>query len=624
MFRFMPITLALLVLSSSACKESPPPYKVPEDATATAGPKGTPIVPGIAGGQITGPDIPSAPATEAPHHPTAVNDAPAFFEKIGTTPTEVQKIAVQQTAQPIALNFATTVVAQTVQTNNVTGTMWDITGNFIPGFLWGVAVAAHQVEGFNTNNDWWMFETFCNGFWEAVNTCFPKFIRDSGRASDHYSLFADSDLDRARDLGSNTFRMSIEWSRIEPQNGVYSASATAYYRDYLTKVRARGMKPMVTLWHFTLPQWAQKPGVYYDFWGRHDNMDQSLGGWQNPVMIQKFANFAKYCAQNFGDLVDIWVTHNEPVGNIMVGYMAGFFPPGYLLNFSGTKTALLNLTRAHNSAYDMIHRYDTVSANPGPAAQVGLVQHFRYFRPNNPNDADDMNAFKKLDYFYHYHMLDGATSGRIDTNWDGNGDEVVSGSSKLDFIGVNYYSTYMVGPKYAANLPFFLAKAYPELGHTPYIPDNNSASVPHNSLGWEIYPAGFYDTLMKVKNRYHLPIMITENGMADVDGSTNKRAQYIISHLQMALKAYRDGADIRGYYLWTLTDNFEWREAFRNEAHFGLYHVNTNGRDVSDTSDSLARSPTAAVAAFRAIVTNNGISQSHINTYGSFPQLPKP
>ena len=120
------------------------------------------------------------------------------------------------------------------------------------------------------------------------------------------------------------------------------------------------------------------------------------------------------------------------------------------------------------------------------------------------------------------------------------------------------------------------------------------------------------------------PIIITENGMADADGSTNKRAQYIISHLQMALKAYRDGADIRGYYLWTLTDNFEWREGMRNEAHFGLYHVNTNGKDVSDTSDSLARSPTAAVAAFRAIVTNNGISQSHINTYGSFPQLPKP
>ena len=103
----------------------------------------------------------------------------------------MQKIAVQQTAQPITLTFTTSVVAQTVQTNNVTGTMWDITGNFVPGFLWGVAVAAHQVEGYNTNSDWWMFETFCNGFWEAISTCFPKFIRDSGRAT--YSAVTDQE-----------------------------------------------------------------------------------------------------------------------------------------------------------------------------------------------------------------------------------------------------------------------------------------------------------------------------------------------------------------------------------------------------------------------------------------------
>jgi hypothetical protein len=225
MTRYLPTAMAALALTLFACKKAPPAATLADPGPSSGAPKNAPIVPGFAGGQITTAITPSAPATDTPHNVAAVDDAPKFYESIGTSEPEVTSIAVTQTAPPVVLTFTTSVAIQPVQANNITGSMWDITGNFMSGFLWGVAVAAHQVEGYNTNNDWWSFETFCNGFWEPINTCFPKFIRDSGRATDHFSLFADSDLDKARDLGSNTFRMSIEWSRIEPSNGVYSVTA---------------------------------------------------------------------------------------------------------------------------------------------------------------------------------------------------------------------------------------------------------------------------------------------------------------------------------------------------------------------------------------------------------------
>ncbi|MBI2603910.1 MAG: glycoside hydrolase family 1 protein [Deltaproteobacteria bacterium] len=570
-----------------------------------------------------------------PHGIEAIFDSKTFYERLGLTEQEVQDEAISNASSPINLNLSLDTTPGSGAAG-ITGTQWDINGHFMNGFLWGTAISAHQVEGYNTNNDWWQFETYCKGgiIFKAKITCWPQFVRDSGRAVDHFSLFTDADLDKAKALGTNAIRISIEWSRIETAKDTFSASATTYYRNYLQKIRDRGMKPVVTLWHFTLPIWVQRPGYSIDLRGRHDQMDNSLKGWQNKAVVWEFAAFAKYCAQNFGDLVDIWVTHNEPVGTIMVGYMAGFFPPGYLLQWKRAKAAILNIARAHNKAYDAIKSFDRwdsdatlpVPQPDGENAKVGLVQAFRHLIPNNSRGAADLDSAKKLDYFYHYQTIDAAYAGRLDTNWDGNSDETLeNGARKLDFIGVNYYSTFMVSPKYAGNLPWFLTKAYPEIGSTLWIADNNATNVPHNSLGWQVYPDGLYEVLMKVKNRYgNIPVYITENGIADSDGSTNKRAQYIISHLQMMLKAYRDGADIRGYFYWTLMDNFEWREGLRKEAHFGLYHVDTGDHDVSLPSDSLARTPTAAVNAYKAIITENGISSTILTNYGSYPDMPTP
>jgi beta-glucosidase/6-phospho-beta-glucosidase/beta-galactosidase len=130
-----------------------------------------------------------------------------------------------------------------------------------------------------------------------------------------------------------------------------------------------------------------------------------------------------------------------------------------------------------------------------------------------------------------------------------------------------------------------------------------------------------YDVIMKLHSRYNLPVYVTENGMSDADGSTYKRTRYIISHLQMMLKACQEGADIRGYYVWTLTDNFEWREGFRKEANFGLYQVDVGGKDISLPEHPLTRTPTPTVSSYTSIIRENGISASILKKYGSFPDI---
>ena len=507
---------------------------------------------------------------------------------------------------------------------------WNITGTFPADFMWGTAIAAHQVEGNNTNNDWWNFE-------QTNITVAYK----SGIASDHFRTeprqicrevtngcdtttecetiepHRNGDFDRAKNLGMNTFRMSLEWSRIEPQRGVFSASATAYYREYIQQLINRGLKPSITLWHFSLPQWVQQPS----------NMGASLGGWPNPETVTEFVEYAEYCAANFGDLVDIWVTENEPVGTLMVGFMSTYFPPGYLLDLENTKKAVLNAARAHNAAYDAIKLNDTVDADgDGKKAEVGLVKHFRKLKPNDLNWQRDIDATKKLEYWYHVHQLDAAITGKLDTNFDGNGDEVLQdGTQKLDFIGVNYYSTYLVGPDFAANVIARASGPMEVLGGAPWVSNNGNPGFPRNSLGWEIYPQGFYDVLMDVHNRYgqfNIPIYITENGMPDPEGTGTKRTQYLISHFQMMLKAIQAGVDIRGYYYWTLFDNFEWREGFEPKAHFGLFGVEHSEFAETFPTDTLRRFPTSTVQHLTGIIQDNGITQTTINTHGTFPQIP--
>ena len=512
-------------------------------------------------------------------------------------------------------------------TLNMTKEDWKtLDGKFPDSFLWGPAIAAHQVEG-NNVNDWSRFES-------------PSKCYTSGIASDHYRTtprtitegknegkiippYRNADFDMAKDLGMNTFRFSIEWSRIEPVQGEFNEAATNYYRDYLKELNARGLKPMVTLWHFSFPVWVQDPL----------DMASSLGGWPKQETVEAFRVFAEYCAKNFGDLVDFWVTENEPIGNLMAGWMGAYFPPGHLLWMDYMKLAALNAARAHNLAYDEIKEHDTVDADgDGITSQVGLVKAVRKLKPNDINSPKDLESTKKLEYWYTFHGLDAAVTGKLDTNFDGVGTEG-DGKLRLDFIGVNYYSTFLVGYYFLANISARAIRGdLDPVGGCPLVLNDGNSGRPHNSLDWEIYPQGFYDVLMDIHKRYgdlKIPIYITENGMPDptpspssLSGPVNlKRTRFIISHLQMMLKAMKGGVDIRGYYYWTLFDNFEWREGFLPKAHFGLYGLEYSGGPETHPTDTLKRVPRAAVNHIKEIIKENGITADIIRKYGTFSDM---
>lgn len=280
--------------------------------------------------------------------------------------------------------------------------------SFPKGFLWGAATSSHQVEGNNTNNDWWA--------WEQT----PGHIKDgsqSGLASDWWRA-AERDLAVAAEFGQNTHRMSLEWSRLEPQEGAWDRAAVARYREILVFMRERGIVPMVTLHHFTLPLWLAE-----------------RGGWENEQMVAWFRRYTERVVESFGDLCTLWCTINEPMIYAAFGYVFGTWPPGSG-GFSRIKKVLEQMAHAHAVAYDVIHAQQ-------PFPQVGYAKHLRIFDPADPGRFGDRIATRLLDYIFNETALVAFAKDRLPfpLGWGGSRD---SARSHLDFIGLNYYSRDMV------------------------------------------------------------------------------------------------------------------------------------------------------------------------------------
>src|SRR5262245_45814557 len=212
--------------------------------------------------------------------------------------------------------------------------------HFPPGFLWGTATAAHQVEGQNTNNQWWDWEQQPGRIWHGDR---------SGDACDWWRN-AEADFDRAAALGQNAHRLSIEWSRIEPREGVFDDTAIGRYREMLQGLRSRAITPMVTLYHFTNPCWLE-----------------AQGGWLNPGTPERFARFTAHAVAALGDLCELWCTINEPIVYATQSYLLGLWPPG-ATDIAKTLRATGMLLRGHAAAAQAIRR-----ANP--SLRVGIVHH---------------------------------------------------------------------------------------------------------------------------------------------------------------------------------------------------------------------------------------------------------
>jgi beta-glucosidase len=379
--------------------------------------------------------------------------------------------------------------------------------SFPEGFLWGAATASHQVEGGNRWNDWWEYEQ---------RGLLPY---RSGDACRHYELY-ESDFDLARSLSHNAQRISLEWSRIEPAEGQWNPEAVAHYRRVIASMRARGLEPLVTLHHFTNPAWFTRSG-----------------GWVRGDSVKLFRRYADYVADQLCDQVRLWVTVNEPTVFIKHAYVGGDWPPCMPKSWFKAAKALRNLCRAHVAAYEALHRRRS-------DVMVGFAHSAPYVRPCRSARIADRLVARLRDFVLNdlCFLLMARSPRRV-----------------LDFIGINYYARQIIAwqPRGAAWLFGSECRA-----------DHHGTERSFSSLGWEIYAPGLKAVLRKF-GKYGRPIIVTENGIATSDEEL--RVAFLTAHVAALAEALSAGIDVRGYFYWTLMDNYEWTAGFT--AKFGLAAV---------------------------------------------------
>lgn len=377
---------------------------------------------------------------------------------------------------------------------------------FPDGFFWGAATASYQVEGGIENSDWAK---------AAQEGLVPK----CGIACDHYVRY-EADFDIAQSLGHNAHRLSIEWARIEPEEGSFNEEEIEHYRKVLVALNVRGIRPYVTLWHFTLPAWFSEKG-----------------GFESKDSPKIFARYAAYVVSKLGDLCVDFSTMNEPAVFASNGWLRGSWPPFKRVSFAdaisftnsnevrtektnNAITAIMlyfrvmrHLAAAHNRAYDAIKEV-------APEVSVSLVKHVIFFHAN-------WNPLNKLaavlsNYFWTHRFM-----GRV--------------YKKCDAIGLNYYF------------------------HKKY---GDRATYVKTDMNWDIYPEGLEGSLMML-SIYKKPLYVAESGIADAKDIY--RADYIVRQVQAVWRAIEQGVDVRGHMYWSLLDNYEW--ALGYDKRFGLVEV---------------------------------------------------
>ena len=403
---------------------------------------------------------------------------------------------------------------------------------FPKNFLWGAATSSYQVEGNNSFCDWWD--------WELKG----KLEFHSGIACNHYELYQE-DFDIAKALGHNCHRFSIEWSRVEKEEGIFDEKELNHYRDVVRALRERNLEPVVTLHHFTNPNWLLEKG-----------------GWDNPEIVDYFLRYVEKIVSYLADDVTYWVTINEPMVFVYNSYLLGIWPP-QKKSFSHSMKVMRNLIKAHNKAFSLIHKIykDKLLAKP----RVGIAKNTRLFMPClYKNYLINKLAARFRDRFFNQIFLDAI-------------------KKHSDFIGVNYYTRDIVIVKNLSLNAFWANNCG----------DSHHIITWRNSLGWETYPEGIFDSLVSLK-KYNLPILITENGSCQEKDENYFR--FIYEHLKYVKKAIDLGVPVIGYIYWSLMDNFEWDKGFG--PRFGLVEVDYN---------SLKRTIRKSAWDFSTICKNNSL-----------------
>ena len=333
----------------------------------------------------------------------------------------------------------------------------------------------------------------------------------------------DKDLEALKKLGVNHYRFGVEWARVEPRPGEFNEKAIQQYVSMARQLRAAGIEPVVTLWHFTFPDWL------------YDSKNKRRSGFLHPEIEPAWERFVTKMVDAFGKQVTVYVPQNEPNGALYIGYFGGHWPPGLLVTPGSLKKASATAVRMFRSASGIIHE-----KNPD-ALVMGI-----YSIPNwRRNFLGDPTAFV-------YNMMQRQNFDHLDRVID-----------TMDLIGVNYYYSQ------DASVMRFIRRPHGEI------------TSDYTQNGWEIDAEGLYAVLMDVTKRYGRPIVISENGIGTQ--SEQKKIRYFREHVNQMLRAMNDGADVRGFFPWTLIDNYEWAEGFG--ANFGFTHVDpATGRLVLEPS----------------------------------------
>jgi beta-glucosidase len=419
-----------------------------------------------------------------------------------------------------------------------------LANRFPPGFAFGAATAAYQIEG-ATDEDGRL-----PSIWDTFSRVPGAVVHgDTGAiACDHYHR-VEADLDLLAELGLTAYRFSIAWPRIIPDGtGTVNQKGLDFYARLVDGLHARAIKPAATLYHWDLPQPLQ-----------------DAGGWANRDTVQHFCDYAQVVLDRLGTVVPMWVTVNEPFCAAMIGHLEGRHAPG-VTDLASALAAAHHLLLAHGLAVGIVRR-------SAPDARVGITHLFSDLSAASESAADS-DATRRLDGYENRWFLEPVVRGSypadmldwygrqvpIDFIRPGDMQEV---AAQADFLGVNYYETKTVAAD--PSEPYHQARVIPATGRL-------------TAGGLDVRPAGLRRILHRVRDHTPMPLYVTENGAAfhdyiDPEGDVEdlERVSYLTDHFGATLEAIRAGVDVRGYFVWSLLDNFEWADGYSRR--FGLVYV---------------------------------------------------
>ncbi|SES44915.1 GH1 family beta-glucosidase [Rhizobium sp. NFR03] len=411
--------------------------------------------------------------------------------------------------------------------------------DFGPDFVFGVAMAAHQIEGGQSDGRG-------SSIWDTFAAT-PGNTRNADTgviACDHYNRWPE-DLDLIRDAGFDAYRFSFAWSRLIPDGvGATNRAGFDFYDKLIDGMLERGIKPFATLYHWDLPSALQ-----------------DRGGWMNRDTAKAFADYAGEVSRHFGDRLESIATFNEPWCITVLSHFMGVHAPGYR-DVRGTARAMHHVLLAHGLGISAMR-----DENVGN--KLGIVVNMEKAEPYS-QAPEDVEAAALGDDIFNRFFLDGAIKGRypkrvtdilepyLPTHWQ---DDMQAISPPLDWIGINYYTRFLY--KHDASVPVF-----------PFT--QVRGDLEKSNVGWEIYPQALTEFLLRAAGDYPgLPIYVTENGISETDET--KRTAFFDKHFSAIREAQRQGADVRGHIAWTLIDNFEWAEGY--DPKFGIVGMDPATRD---------------------------------------------